>query len=49
MKGKVSGSVSKKTSYFVAGEKRGSKEEKARQLGVPVISEADFEKMLGNS
>lgn len=48
-KGKVSGSVSKKTSYVVAGEKSGSKEEKARQLGVPVISEADFEKMLGNS
>ncbi len=48
-KGKVSGSVSKKTSYVVAGEKSGSKEEKARQLGIPVISEADFEKMLGNS
>lgn len=48
-KGKVSGSVSKKTSFVIAGEKSGSKEEKARQLGIPVISEADFEKMLGNS
>lgn len=44
--GKVSGSVSKKTDYVVAGEKAGSKEEKAKELGVPILSEDDFEKML---
>ncbi len=44
--GKVSGSVSKKTSYVLAGEDAGSKLEKANSLGVPVISEADFEKMI---
>ncbi|MGO9913657.1 MAG: NAD-dependent DNA ligase LigA [Isosphaeraceae bacterium] len=43
--GKVSGSVSKVTSYVLAGEKAGSKLDKARQLGVPVIDEADFERM----
>lgn len=44
--GKVSGSVSKKTSYVLAGEDAGSKLEKARSLGIPVISEADFRAML---
>ena len=44
--GKVSGSVSKKTSYVLAGEDAGSKLEKANALGVPVISEVDFEKMI---
>jgi DNA ligase (NAD+) len=45
--GKVSGSVSKKTSYVLAGEEAGSKLEKARALAVPVIDEAAFIAMLG--
>lgn len=45
--GKVSGSVSKKTSYIVAGEDAGSKLQKARDLGVTVIDEAALLKMLG--
>ena len=44
--GKVSGSVSKKTSYVVAGEEAGSKLDKAVSLGVKVISEADLLRML---
>ena len=44
--GKVSGSVSKKTSYVLAGEAAGSKLEKAKQLGVRVIDEGQFRKML---
>lgn len=43
---KVSGSVSSKTNYVVAGEKSGSKLEKATKLGVEVISEQDLLKML---
>ena len=44
--GKVSGSVSKKTSYVLAGEEAGSKLEKARKLGIPIIAEAEFERKL---
>ena len=44
--GKVSGSVSKKTSYVVAGEEAGSKLTKANELGVPVIDESTLLEML---
>ncbi len=44
--GKVSGSVSKKTSFVVAGEEAGSKLDKAQELGVPVIDEATLLAML---
>ena len=44
--GKVSGSVSKKTSYVLAGEEAGSKLTKAESLGVTIISEADFNEMI---
>jgi DNA ligase (NAD+) len=45
--GKASGSVSKKTAFVVAGESAGSKLDKARQLKVPVLSEAEFMKKIG--
>ena len=44
--GKASGSVSKKTSYVVVGENAGSKERKARELGIPILTEDDFLEMI---
>ena len=44
--GRVSSSVSKNTSYVLAGEKPGSKLEKAQNLGVRVINERDFLSMI---
>lgn len=45
--GKVSGSISSKTDYLLAGEGGGSKRDKAGELGVAVISEEDFESLAG--
>jgi DNA ligase (NAD+) len=45
--GRVTGSVSKKTDYVVAGESSGSKLEKAERLAVPVLDEAGLRKLLG--
>lgn len=45
--GKVTGSVSKKTSYVLMGDAPGSKADKARQLGVPIIGEDDLRQMVG--
>ncbi len=44
--GKASSSVSKKTSYVVAGENAGSKLTRAQELGIPVLTEAEFRSML---
>lgn len=45
--GKVSSSVSKRTHYLIAGEDAGSKLSQAQELGVPIISETEFETMVG--
>jgi len=45
--GKVSGSVSKKTDYAVVGTDPGSKYEKAKELGVTILSEGEFERLVG--
>jgi DNA ligase (NAD+) len=45
--GKVAGSVSKKTSYVLAGDDPGSKLDKARELGIPVLNEKQFRALVG--
>ena len=44
--GKVTGSVSKKTSFLVVGADAGSKLDKARDLGVPILTEAEFQALI---
>jgi len=45
--GKISSSVSKKTDYVVAGTDPGSKYDKAKELGVTILDEAQFERLIG--
>ena len=45
---KAAGSVSKKTDYLIAGEKAGSKLAKAKDLGVPVLTEEEFINLINN-
>ena len=45
--GTVSGSVSKKTDFVIAGEEAGSKLDKAKEIGVKVLDEAQFRALLG--
>jgi DNA ligase (NAD+) len=47
--GKVSGSVSKKTDYVVVGTDPGSKHDKAKELGVTILTETEFEKLISNN
>jgi DNA ligase (NAD+) len=47
--GRVTGSVSKSTSFLVAGEEAGSKLEKAKSLGVEIIDEADLLRRIASS
>ena len=47
--GKVTGSVSKKTNYVVAGSEAGSKLQKAEKLGVAVIDEAELQRLIGSA
>jgi DNA ligase (NAD+) len=44
--GKAAGSVSKKTAYVVAGDSPGSKYDKAVELGVPILDEGGFQRLL---
>ena len=44
--GKVTGSVSKKTDYLVVGENAGSKYDKAKELGIKILSEKEFIKLI---
>ena len=44
--GKASGSVSKKTDFVVVGENAGSKEQKARELGLRILNEEEFTRLL---
>ncbi|MBU1290211.1 NAD-dependent DNA ligase LigA, partial [bacterium] len=46
--GRVTGSVSKRTDYVVAGEDPGSKYQKAQELGVTIINEEEFKKIINN-
>jgi DNA ligase (NAD+) len=46
--GKAASSVSKKTDYVVAGESAGSKLTKAQELGVKILSEDDFQKLIAD-
>ena len=45
--GKTSGTVSRKTSYVLAGEEAGSKLKKAQELGITIITEKEFNEMIG--
>jgi DNA ligase (NAD+) len=47
--GKDAGSVSKSTSYVVAGEKAGSKLDKAKELGIPILTEEEFEQLAAGT
>jgi DNA ligase (NAD+) len=44
--GKTTSTVSKRTDYVIAGDNPGSKRDKAKELGIEVLSEEEFEKML---